>query len=123
MLVMFGSFAGLVDGQAAMYGCVAELFATGESLLEGNMSATDSPPQSNVQAPSRIGSFARHPKDPSWPWISAKELAVNCHELVERVDPHLWELPSGHPSLQTLVDLHDEPRGIVLVEVFAGLGT
>ena len=95
MPVIFGSFAGLVDGQAAMYGCVAELFASEESLLEGNMSATDSSPQSDVQAPSRISRFARHPKDPTSPWISTKELARKCHELVKRVDPHLWERPCG----------------------------
>ena len=89
MPVIFGSFVGLVDGQATMYGCVAELFSTGESLLEDNMPSTDSAPQLDVQAPSRIGSFARHPKDPTSPWISAKELARKCHELVEKVDPHL----------------------------------
>ena len=91
--VIFSSFAGLVEGQAALYGCIAELVATGESLLEGNMSSIDSPPQSDVEAPSHVGKVVRHPKDPIPPWTSSKELAKRCHELVEKVDHHLWEPP------------------------------
>ena len=121
--VIFSSFAGLVEGQAALYGCIAELVATGESLLEGNMSSIDSPPQSDVQAPSHVGKVVRHPKDPIPPWTSSKELAKRCHELVAKVDHHLWEPPRTQPPLQKPVSLYDGSEGIVLVELFAGLGT
>ena len=62
--VIFGSLAGLVEGQVAMYGCVAELFATGDLLLEGNMSAMDSPPPSDLHLPRQLRTFIRHPKGP-----------------------------------------------------------
>jgi len=42
---------------------------------------------------------------------------------VEGVDHHLWQPQSVLPPLQKLVDLHDDHEGIVLVELFAGLGT
>jgi hypothetical protein len=47
-----------------MYGCVAELFVIGDLLLEGNISAMDSPPQLDVKKLGQLGIFARHPKDP-----------------------------------------------------------
>ena len=67
---IFSSFSSFVKGQVAMYRCVGELVSTGDLLLEGNMYATDSLQQSNVQTPSQLGTFARHPKDPTPPWVS-----------------------------------------------------
>jgi hypothetical protein len=106
-----------------MYGCIAKLFPTGDSLLEGNMSSMDSPPQLDVQTFDKKVTFVRHPKDPTLPWVSSRELARRCHELVLKVDQHLWEPQYAQPPLQKLVDLYDGPGGIVLVEIFAGLGT
>lgn len=41
-LSSLGSFDGLVEEQVVIYGCVAELFAIGDLLLDGNMSTMDS---------------------------------------------------------------------------------
>ena len=59
-----------------IYGCVAleDILATRDSLLEGNMSTFDTPPPSDLQAPSRIGGFERHPKDPLTLWVSPRGL-------------------------------------------------
>ena len=121
--VTFGATADLVHGQVAMYGCVAEWFASGDLLLEGNMSSLDSPPQSDMQVPTQLGKFVRHPKDPMPPWTSPEGLMDQCKELVKNVDQHLWEPKYTGPPLQKLVELHKEAGGIVLVELFAGLGT
>ena len=121
--VIFGASAGVVEGVVAVYGCAAEWFAIGDMLLEGNMSATDSPPKLDLQTQGEFKPFERHPKDPIPPWISPKDLAEKCHELVNGVDHHLWQPQSTLLPLQQLVDLHDDPEGIVLVELFAGLGT
>ena len=123
LLVTFAASASLVHGQVAMYGCLAEWLASSNALLEGNMSSLDSPPQSDMQVPTPLGKFARHPKDPTRPWISPKGLADRCQELVRKVDPHLWEPMNTQPPLQKLVELHKDDGGIVLVELFAGLGT
>ena len=121
--VTFAASASLVHGQVAMYGCVAEWFASGDLLLEGNMSSLDSPPQSDMQVPTQLGKLPRHPKDPISPWISPKGLTERCQELVGKVDRHLWEPKYTQPRLQKLVELHKDDGGIVLVELFAGLGT
>src|SRR6478672_6117109 len=52
-----------------------------------------------------------------------KGVGQEMHELVEKVDHHLWKPPRTHPPLQKPVTLYDGSEGIVLVELFAGLGT
>ena len=49
--VSFSNLAGLVDNEAAMYRCVglADTLPTGNSLLEGNMSALDTAPPFGVE--------------------------------------------------------------------------
>ncbi len=121
--VLFGTLADLMQGQVAMYGCVAEWFATGDLLLEGNLSSLDSPPPSEIQMPTQLDSTIKHVLDPTPPWISPKILADRCCEVVEKVDPLLWEPTCAKSSLAQPVDLHKGPGGIVLVELFAGLGT
>jgi hypothetical protein len=73
----------------AMYGCAGQLVSMGDLLFEGNMFATNSLPQSDVQRPSQLGTFARHPKDLIPPWVSSKRLAQVCHESVKKIDHHL----------------------------------
>ena len=123
--VSFCNLAGVKGGEIAMYGCVAleDILATKDSLLEGNMSTFDTPPPSDLQAPSRIGGFERHPKDPLTPWGSPRGLTQRCHGLVKEIDQGLWKGINGQPPLQQLVNLHQNPKGIVLVELFAGLST
>jgi len=91
-------------------------------LLEGNMSATDLPPELDVQIQGKIKLFVRHPKDSIPLWISLKNLAKKSYKLVEGIVQHLWQPPLTLPPLQQLVDLHDDLEGIVLVELFARLG-
>ena len=54
--ISFYNLAGLVGGEIAMYMCVGleDILATGDSPLEGNMSAFDTLPLSDSQIPSRI---------------------------------------------------------------------
>ena len=120
--VDFGSLASTTGSQTAMFGCVGQSFATGNFLLEGNRSAMDSPPPSDVEVPSMLGQLEGHPKDPIPPWKSSKELSQCCGELVAKVEQKLWEPKCTQSSLQRLVELHDEAGGIALVELFAGLG-
>ena len=42
---------------------------------------------------------------------------------MKKVDAPLWQPQGVQPPLQKLVYLYDGPYGIVLVELFAGLGT
>ena len=123
--VSFSNLAGLVDSEAAMYGCVglADTLPTGNSLLEGNMSALDTAPPSELKVPGRMSLPGRRPKDPLTPWGSSKELTQRCRGLVEGVDRGFLEDSGGQPPLQQLVNLHHSPEGIVLVELFAGLST
>ena len=108
-----------------MYGCVglADTLPTGNSLLEGNMSALDTAPPSELKVPSRMSLLGRHPKDPLKPWGSSRELTLRCRGLVEGVDRGLLEDTRGQPPLQQVVNLHHSPEGVVLVELFAGLNT
>ena len=108
-----------------MYGCVglADTLPTGNSLLEGNMSALDTAPPSELKVPGRMSLPGRHPKDPLTPWGSSKELTQRCRGLVEGVDRGFLEDNGGQPPLQQLVNLHHSPEGIVLLELFAGLST
>ena len=78
LLVTFVASTCLVYGEVAMYGCVAECFASGNALLEGNMSSLDSPRELDTQVPTLVCKFARNPKDPMPPWISLKSLAYRC---------------------------------------------
>ena len=121
--VIFSACGGIMEGQAAMYGCVAEYFALGDLLLEGNMSSSDSPPSSDDKVPRKLDRFMLHPKDPTSTWTSPKDLFDQCNEVVKKVDQHLWEPSNAQPPLQRIVDLHNEPGGIRVVELFAGLGT
>lgn len=50
-------------------------------------------------------------------------MSQRCGELVAKVEQKQWKPKCTESSLQRLVELHDEPRGIVLVEFFARLGT
>ena len=108
-----------------MYECVAleDILATKDSLLEGNMFTFDTPPPSDLQAPSRIGGFERHPKDPLTPWGSPRGLTQRCHGLVKGIYQGLWKGINGQPPLQQLINLHQNPEGVVLVELFARLST
>lgn len=83
ILIIFSMCRDLVEGQVAMYGYVAKLFAMRYLLLEGNMPAIDSPPWLDVQTPCSNGMFAKYPKDPFLPWISPRELVQKCHDLVK----------------------------------------
>lgn len=121
--VVFGASTSIVEDVVAVYGCAAKWFASGDLLLEGNMSVTDSPPKLDLQIQNKMSQFVRHPKDPIPPWISLEDLAKNCHELVEGIDQHLWQPQSTLPPLQQLVDLHDGHEVIILVELFARFGT
>ena len=123
--VSFSNLAGLVDSEAEMYGCVglADTLPTGNSLLEGNMSALDTAPPSELKVPGRMSLPGRHPKDPLKLWGSLRELTQRCHGLVEGVDRGLLEDSGGQPPLQQMVNLHHSPEGVVLVELFAGLST
>ena len=88
LLVSFSNLAGLVDREAAMYGCVGlvDTLPTGNSLLEGNMSALDTAPPSEFKVPGRMSLPRRHPKDPLKPWGSLRELTQRCRGLIEGVD-------------------------------------
>ena len=121
----FSNLAGLVDSEAAMYGCVGlvDTLPTGNSLLEGNMSALDTAPPSELKVPGRMSLPGRHPKDPLKPWGSSRELIQRCRGLVEGVDQGLLEDSGGQPPLQQMVNLHHSPKGVVLVELFVGLST
>ena len=85
LLVSFCNLVGVTGSEIAMYGCVAleDILATRDSLLEGNMFAFDTLPASYLQAPTRIGGFERHPKDPLTPWGSPRGLTQRCHGLVK----------------------------------------
>ena len=43
--------------------------------------------------------------------------------MVRRIDLGLWKGISGQPPLQQLINMHQNPEGIVLVELLAGLST
>ena len=74
--VSFSNLAGLLDGEAAMYRCVGlvDTLPIGNSLFEGNMSALDTAPPSELKVPGRMSLPGRHPKDPLKPWGSSREL-------------------------------------------------
>ena len=123
--ISFSNLAGLVDNEAAMYRCVglADTLPIGNSLLEGNTSALDTTPPSELKVPSRMSLPGRHPKDLLKPWGSSRELTQRCRGLVEGVDRGLLKDSGGQPPLQQMVNLHHSPEGVVLVELFAGLST
>ena len=123
--ISFSNLAGLVDSEAAMYGCVglADTLPTGNSFLEGNMFALDTAPPSELKVPGRMSLPRRHPKDPLKPRGSLRELIQRCRGLVEGVDRGLLEDSGGQPPLQQMVNLHHSPEGVILVELFVGLST
>ena len=102
----------MVDSEVAMYGCVglADTLPTKDSLLEGNMSALDIAPPSELKVLGKMSLLWRHPKDPLKPWGFSRGLIQRCRGLVEGVDRGLLEDSGGQPPLQQVVNLHQSPK-------------
>ena len=107
----------------AMFGCsgsVADL-PCAPVLLEETMDYT-----CNAAEQQFLPSFqipARHFKDPPPPWRTPKELSDHCRHIV--ADLELGEAPptSSSFSFAQPIRWQPSPEGIVLVEIFGGIGT
>jgi site-specific DNA-cytosine methylase len=107
----------------AMFGCSA--LATDlqcapillEEALAYTCSAAEQLDSASLQIP------ARHFKDPSPPWHTPRELSEHCLQIV--ADLGLGHTPSTSPlfSFAQPIRWQPPPEGIILVELFGGIGT
>ena len=122
--VTFSNLAGLIEHGVAMFGCVglADSLPKGEDLLEGNLSATDTPLPSEVPTLEPRAMMHKHPQDQEMPWKDAVHLTSTCQDIVQRMDKNLWS-PHRDATAQKLVQLNPSHQGLVLVELFGGVAT
>ena len=107
----------------AMFGCngsVADLPCIPISLKEPLDYACNAAEQQIFPS---LQNFARHFKDPPLPWRTPEELSDHCRHIV--ADLGLGETPPTSSSFSFAQPIRWQPphEGIVLVEIFGGIGT
>ena len=107
----------------AMFGCsgsVADL-PCAPVLLEETLDYACNAAEQQILSSLKIP--ARHFKDPPPPWRTPKELSDHCRHIV--ADLGLGETPptSSSFSFAQPIRWQPPPEGIVLVEIFGGIGT
>ena len=88
-----------------------ESFALASAFLEDQQ---DIPP---LRAP------PRHCKDPLLPWTNSEELSRQCRNIVATIAPKMLQDTSISSTFAQPIRWHPPLEGIILVELFAGIGT
>jgi hypothetical protein len=107
----------------AMFGCsgsVADL-PCALVLLEETLDYAFNAAEQQILSPSQIS--ARHSKDPPPPWCTPKELSDHCRRIVADFRPGETPPTSSSFSFAQPIRWQPSPEGIVLVEIFGGIGT
>ena len=106
-----------------MFGCsaLASDLPCGLTLLEETYAFMSGVAESREHAPLEIP--ARHCKDPLPPWGTQLELTRSSSKIVDALDAPPLSTDSATPLLARTIQWRPSDEGIILVELFAGIGT
>ena len=115
--------AATISSLSTVFGCnaIVDTLPCGSVLLEESLAFMGNTNDQWDMASK--GALVRHPKDSHPPWLDSAELFWRCEDIVLSFTPRIPVIPDVPSALAHPILWRPPNIGIILVELFGGIGT